>query len=320
MATRISRSLITKNLAVGAVNLAIFFFLIKWTIQNIKLRALLEHLHSIPLFAVVPLVIVNVISLAFHGMRLSILLPGSFGVSFQIVNLSAGFNTVFPFRLGDVARIYFARRAFHLTVSKLLATGLMEKFFDLLALGILTLLVLIFSSDRFVGASVAVALFGVVFLAYAALLLFRRLSHNAENWFGKITKIQRLINSLREDAKVHDIPRVSLYTGAIWIANVAVVFVGFAGFLPGVPFDIKDAVCLLIITALAIAIPSAPAGLGVYEAGIVAYLTQVLHMDVELALACAIVFHSAMVFPQLALTAIGLFRIWLTKPPAPVLE
>jgi hypothetical protein len=305
-----------KKLAIGLVNLVIFFFLIRWASQNIKWELLLDHLYDTPLFAVAPLVILNTLALMIHGLRLSVLLPGSFNVSVQIVNLSAGFNIILPFRLGDVARIYFAKRSFPITVSKLLATGLIEKFFDLLALGLLIVIVLLFSNDKFVGTNIAFGLFCVILSAYAALLLFRHLSHNAETWFGNMIKVQRLIATLREDTKVHDITEVSILTLAIWILNVAVVYVGFAGFLPDLQVNIKDAVFILIITALAIAIPGTPAGLGVYEAGIVAYLTHAYNIEAESALASAIVFHGAMVVPQLVLTAIGLFKLWIAKTTA----
>ena len=66
-------------------------------------------------------------------------------------------------------------------------------------------------------------------------------------------------------------------------------------------FAPEDAVLLMLIITLSIAIPSAPAALGLFEAGIVAYLTQHNGIGNELALAAAVVFHVAVAFPQVLL-------------------
>lgn len=302
-----------KNLAIGAVNIVIFYFLIRWVVDNIRPDLLLEHLRRIPLAYVAPTVLVNILALMFYGLRLAVLVSRSFGVSFQIVNLGSGFNAILPFRLGEIARLYYARRIFSLSAAKLFAAGLIEKFFDLVALGGLVIVVLLFGSNGFVGKGVAAALFGLILAAYFSVVMFRSFSHHVEEWLSGLGRAQALIAALREYGKVHDLPQVSGYTLAIWVANVATVYVGFSGFLPAVEFGITDAIALLLIIALAIAIPSAPSGLGVFEAGIVAYLTQAFHIENELALACAIVFHMAMIIPQIVLTVLVLLRIRLPK-------
>ena len=96
---------------------------------------------------------------------------------------------------------------------------------------------------------------------------------------------------------------IAFYTLLIWATNTLVVYSAFSGFLPGFQIEIQDAVALLLISALAIAIPTAPAGVGVFEAGVVAYLTQVRGVPNELALAAAVVFHIAVTIPLLAVVA-----------------
>jgi hypothetical protein len=69
-----------------------------------------------------------------------------------------------------------------------------------------------------------------------------------------------------------------------------------------------DAATLLLILSFAIAVPSAPAGIGLFEAGIVVYLTQKLGVNTEAALAVATVFHLVNTVPQLAMASWLLWR------------
>ena len=54
-------------------------------------------------------------------------------------------------------------------------------------------------------------------------------------------------------------------------------------------------------TSVAIAMPSAPAGIGLFEAAVIAYLTQAHGVQNEAALAVAVIFHLVVTVPQLAI-------------------
>jgi hypothetical protein len=75
------------------------------------------------------------------------------------------------------------------------------------------------------------------------------------------------------------------------------IYIAFNTYLQ-ISFSIFDAITLLIILSLAIAIPSAPAGIGLFEASIIFYLTKKFPIDNEIALATAIVFHLVIILPQ----------------------
>jgi uncharacterized membrane protein YbhN (UPF0104 family) len=68
-------------------------------------------------------------------------------------------------------------------------------------------------------------------------------------------------------------------------------------------FSMIDASALTLVLALAIAVPSAPAGIGVVEAAVVAYLHQSLLIEPNKALASALAFHLVIVVPQIMMTA-----------------
>lgn len=303
---------VVKQIVIVSLNLAIFYFLIRWVVENIRPDALADALIRISPTAIGCAILANTVAVVFCSFRLAVLLRQPFWFSFRIVNLGLGLNAVLPLRMGDVARIYYANKLFSLSGTKLLATGLMEKFFDIIALGCLVVLVLMLQGGGYVGAGLAEILFGLIFAGLLGVAILHKFADGLERKFSDIAWAKTLISGLREHGRVHSLPKVSGYTLAIWISNVLVAYLGFALLLPTAGVAVQDAVTLLLIIALAIAIPGAPSGLGVFEAGIVAYLTQSFNIENELALACAFAFHMAITIPQIIGAAMIL--LWGRRP------
>lgn len=296
--------------SMSVANLVLCCFLVFWAISNVNLDLLLGHLHSFSQGVMVAVVALGVLSLAIHGLRMHILSSWPLGTSFQIVTLGAGMNIILPFRLGDLARIYYARRYFALSGTKLVGIGLVEKFFDLVAVAGLTFLLLSSGVRRFIPTEIVISLGAVILIMGASFFVFKRFASVVEDQILGSRRLRRWSEAILEHAAPTELPRVAGSTLLIWITNVFLVFVAFSGFLPEAGFGVLDALCVLIISALAIALPGAPAGVGIFEAGIVTYLKQALEVTSDLALACAIVFHAAMVFPYIVLMACCMIRNW----------
>ncbi|MFO1126800.1 MAG: lysylphosphatidylglycerol synthase domain-containing protein [Methylocystis sp.] len=96
------------------------------------------------------------------------------------------------------------------------------------------------------------------------------------------------------------------------MTNVCLVYVAFRTLLPEIDFTLVHAVTLLIIGALAIAVPASPAGLGLFEAGIVAYLVNAYGVQKERAISAALAYHFSITAPHtlivISFLAIALFR------------
>lgn len=225
-----------------------------------------------------------------------------FHVAFQIINLGYGFNAILPMRLGDLARIHYAKQYFNISSTKLFANAVIEKFFDLLLLGLLAIVSVILGSNAYINASLAFMILGLVLTIFILWYLFHRFSNQIAGRVHKLKKLNQLLVALKTHSTIQKISSVIVYTVAIWGANLLAVNIGFSGFLPLENIGIYHTLSLLIITALAVAIPGAPAGLGVFEAGVVAYLTQALHVSNETALASAIVFHLAIAIPPMVIS------------------
>jgi uncharacterized protein (TIRG00374 family) len=308
-----------RNLAVVGLNLVVFYFLIRWCTDNIQLDLLARRIVRMPPMAIVWTLTLNLIAVAFYALRLGVLIGERFRTSLSTTFLGFGLNSVLPFRLGELAKLYYAKRYLLIPTTNLFAASLVEKLFDLSALAVLATLIVMLSSIQVIHKSIVVALVAVVIAGYVAVLSYRRLAHYVQQAAGTSVRVQALLAALHQQSRLHHVHQIVRYTLVIWTLNTLVVYVGFSGFLPDYSIGTLDAIALLLISALAIAIPTAPAGLGLFEAGIVAYLTQVRLVPTELALAAAVVFHFAVMLPQLAAVSWLMLRFQRTpgKEQAP---
>jgi hypothetical protein len=251
-----------------------------------------------------------------YALRLRVLLRHRLATSFSVVVLGFGLNSALPFRMGELARLYYARQLFGVSTARLIAALLVEKFFDLTALAVLASTVVAFAQVGFIGKGVAITLIGIVIALYMALLAFHRFGPLVEALIARLPHFRPLLFSLRDQSRGRHIPAVAGCTAAIWVLNLSVVFLGMSGFLPDTEITLTDTVAIMVITALAVAVPSAPAGLGIFEAGVVAYLTQVKSVAAEPALSAALALHLAVSVPQMLLMLLAIMHNRLNRPAA----
>lgn len=299
-----------KNIFYIFVNIIIIYFFTLWIIENIDIQKLQLAFLSVPTLTVTIVFVVNFITLFFYAKRLMSILDRSFTTSFSLVNLGYGFNAIFPFRMGEVAKLIYAKKIYKIPSSQLIVSIFIEKILDVLFLGLLLSIFLIFSVQEFISANVLfiifVLLFGVAISIYIARKSILKLQ-NSENTEGKI---KTFLLSVYEYSRGHNIKKLILESGFIWVINVLAVYITFNTLL-SVEFSFINAVGLLLVLVLSIAIPATPAGAGLFEAGIVAYLVTILNINNEIALMSAILFHLVVTVPQLIimLATIGLWKI-----------
>jgi len=291
-----SRKLFRSIVVVG-LNIVIFYFLIGWCSENIQVAILAKQFSRIPPVPIALTIVVNLIAIGFYALRLGTLIDRPPRISLPTAFLGFGLNTVLPFRLGEIAKLYYAKRYFLIPTSRLFAATLVEKLFDLGALAALSAFLVMSTGINLIQKSFVIALIAVVVAGFAAMVGYRRFAHRIAEALGTSVRRRALITALHEQSRLHHLHRLVYYTIAIWALNILVIYAGFSGSLPDYSIGALDAVALLLISALAIAVPTAPAGVGLFEAGIVAYLTQVRGVPNELALAVAVVFHIGVSLP-----------------------
>jgi hypothetical protein len=290
------------SLALIGLNLVVYYFLLKWVAVNIQPGKLVDHLGQIPAWAIMGSLTINLAALALYGVRMALLLGRGFPIAFSIVNIGYTLNTLIPLRLGEPIKIYLSHRLYGTPLLQVFSASVAEKLLDLLKLLMLGLVVVAFAAGELIQTSVLFPVAVLVFLGAATFILFRLYIVRIVKLLPKRGRLRRVSIELHKHAGSYPVRRVLAVSLGIWALNVALVFFAFNTYLPEFNIGILDAAVLLLILALAIAIPSAPAGVGLFEAGIVAYLTQKSGVGNEAALAAAVAFHLVITLPQLAIT------------------
>jgi len=275
--------------------------IVYWLGNNISLAELLVQMERIPVHAVIITLLLNIAVLGVYGLRLALLLGERQLPSLAIVTIGFGLNGMLPFRLGEVAKLAYARQLFGIQPPRLLAATAIEKLLDLGALAVIGVLASQFIVTPYLrqGTTVVIALVGLLLaaliMAYVVWERRERAGHATHHW------ISDGFHTLRSQKDRLQVLRLTLATVVIWAVTIASVYSMFNAIF--VEASVADALAITLVLALAIAIPSAPAGLGVVEAAIVAYLQQNLNANANQALASALVFHFIVAIPQIIATA-----------------
>ncbi|NDP48806.1 MAG: flippase-like domain-containing protein [Sulfuriferula multivorans] len=298
------RQALRSKLFLGLANVVLLYMLYRWVANNIDLDRLQQSLWRIPASALLLSVAVNLSALGLYGLRMQMLLRRGFIESFAVINIGYVLNTLIPLRLGEIMKIWLSHRLFRLPVTEVVAASVAEKLFDLFKLLLLGGILVALAAGRFVPGGLLPSLVLFLSVAAAGIFLLRYKVVAIIRLIPKKSRLRRIAISLHRHADEYPLVRVFVISLAIWTMNVLLMYVTFNSFILGIRVELTDAIALLLIISLAIAVPSAPASIGLFEAGLVAYLTQVLHADTEAALAAAVMLHLVITIPQMFLTGL----------------
>lgn len=234
-------------------------------------------------------------------------------------------NNLLPFRVGELIRAYVNGKKENISKSSSLATIVVERVLDGLALVVLLLVAILFLER---GASaqhsfpqwlkrmiyVAWALFlGVLILLYIMMRSKELTGKVIRKLFGFfkepiLKKIVDLTNSFIEGLNVlrkrKEILIVSFLSILVWTFEGTTFYLGAKAFNLSISYP--QAYLTLVIVALGLMVPSSPAFVGVYEYFCVTALA-LFAIDKSFALSYAVLLH----FLQFGLlVSIGLFFLW----------
>lgn len=238
------------------------------------------------------------------------------------------FNSFLPARAGDLVRAYLLGRSTGLRKTTILATIVIEKAFDGIALLLLFLLSLVLLPGV-TAQSPGMAPDGLAWLAGLALVLavgglvfFYRFSHVIVRLVERIfailplpRKLERLIVRLIETfasgMHIFKNPRpllmASLISVLVWLV-VAFMFLAallsFKASFPAALLTISGIMFTTGLVNLGLLIPALPGNVGTYEALCIAAMA-VFAVDKELAVAFALVFHIGQLLTTIVAGAIA---------------
>lgn len=226
--------------------------------------------------------------------------------TFHIINIGYLLNNLLPLRAGEIGRALLMGKVTGLSPFHILSTILIERAFDMaMAAGILlATLPLALSVALGVGVEwakpVAILTLIMVIVGLFCLYLAARYHQKVKKWvtsFGEHSSlVQRFIvpqlESLLDGLSILTQPKrfiVSVFWIIIcWLLYVSIYYIMLLPIVPNAPYWwalFSDGV-----VALGVAVPSAPGGLGVWEASIVGSLS-ILGVSTSAALAYALSVH-----------------------------
>jgi len=288
------------------INGVIFYFLHRWFTQNIDLGALRQAFTLIPLSAVMVALIGGILLLLAYGWRVSLLLQHPLRPATEITVYSFGLNILLPFRLGDIASLYYARRHYGVSASQLLVIKVIEKSLDLATVGIIGACVIIMGLEAVHKDSLATVtiLVTCALIGGATVFIANHQEWRIMQWLMNPPIISSLITHFLETLLRPNKIQIFLVTLMVWLLSIAIVRGFFMLALPAGSVSWLDAATLTFLTTFSLGIPSSPGAIGVLEAVIVFYVTKFMQVDAEVALASALCFHLCMSSPHLLLTGI----------------
>lgn len=277
----------------------------------------IESIQSIKLSDILVFLLLLLLSLMIRAAAWKYLLVGvGYKDAFLIINEGYFFNNLIP-RSGEIARTILTSGVSPLGVMEVAASILFERALDVIiasAMFLSTLpLALSLSWIRPIASLLLVSLLGVVVLmllvaAYSNQLEKKIQSIRSNSPFvtkyiiGGAVKISRAMAFLNRPKDIALAVLLILLTWAVW---TLMLFFGIRMIVPDAPF--WWSVFAEGVLALGIAVPSAPASLGVYEGTMVAALS-VFGINTSQSLSLAVVLH----FLQILVTSlIGIYGLFV---------
>jgi len=237
----------------------------------------------------------------------------TFWQTFLKLNEGYFINSIFPFKLGEISRAVFMGATMKENPGKILSTIVIERVFDLFILAIFLLILLPYAIGMEWIKQLAWIILVAVIIGLGGLFFVTRNINQVSSLLGKIRfPIYKkyffpFLNSLLDGFRTLQSP-----------SQLIIGFLGIIGSWLVSFFQYSILLYLLVpepkiwwgaftntILALGVALPSAPAGLGIFESSIVAAL-NIFKINQDIALAYALLMHIA----QFTVTAgIGFFAL-----------
>ena len=210
-------------------------------------------------------------------------------------------NNIFPLRAGELLRCVFLSRYYEITKSSIFGTIISERVLDVF--GMTFLLVLLFFTDFKVDFDIYVAVvLALFFLTIVLFILYKKqFLYNGNNKMLLI--INNIINGFKGISCKNILP-IIFYTISIWSFYVIMVYL--VQYSITLNLTISECIFILFISSLVLSIPSAPANIGTFEAGVI-YAMGIIGSSFY-QLEFAIILHMVTFFPYVIIG--GLFFIY----------
>lgn len=257
----------------------------------------------------------DVISMMIRGIAWQSILGNGVTWKQAFFGVSEGYflNNIFPLRAGELGRSVFVGKSSGLGTFHVLSTIVIERAFDIAFAAILVLITLPLVVGLVWVKTIAFIALAIVIAALVSMFLVARRREQVGRWVEKlgarspfvarniVPQVSKLIDGMSALTNLKQFLVSFFWIGMTWVLWVLLYNVMVWQVIPDAP--IWSGAFVGAVLALGVAIPSAPAALGVYEATMVAAVV-VLGGDESAALAVALIMH------VLQFLSCGIFGLW----------
>ncbi len=306
-----------RNLLIGILISALFIFL---AVRGINFSELAQSFQSANYLYIIPVILLVILGLYLRSYRWGIIMASL--VKYNQIPLfiitSIGFMAVsiLPARLGEFARPYLIKQKNGIKMSSTMATIVVERIFDVLALMVLLFAVVLKISLPPVFFKTGIT---TLTIAFAVLLILIFLAVKKEFSLNKIDQLlgtlphqaqkplQHLAHAFIEGLQIlPDLKKtllVSFLSIVIWLIIALSAYVLFFSF--GFDLPLINALAISVIIALGVMLPAAPGFVGTFHYACMIGLTS-FGISKSEALSYAIVLHFLQMMPVVAIGLIFL--------------
>lgn len=288
------------RLALAAACMAYVF----WGVDLGRLLTTLKLFDPVLVAAMVAATLLSMVPMMFRLDLLSGHALG-FGKSAQAILIGQGMNNILPAKLGELVKVFYIRSSTGLRRTRGLELVFWERFSDLNILLALACFVL-WATGRDVFLY---PLLAVVAGVWAGLLLLRSFPNlgpaliRMVPWQRVRSSLQVFHDEVSSRFRVSFFAGLAIYSLFFWLLAACVTGAGFLA--AGISLPLAQWVTVFVVSALGMALPGAPGGLGVYEAAVVVP-SMWFGVDKETALALAIVLRAVQYIP---VTLVGIIAL-----------
>lgn len=282
------RSRITRTAIYRLIFVVIALFIV---VINIELEDLTHHIQAtyfVAIIATVPTIISAIAIMSYrHAMLLSDYKPPYKHV-FSAVILSTGFNYILPARTAELLKATYLREKCAVPFSAGASAVLMERLVDVLIIGMIGVISIVFFPDFGSGWKYAIILLLILFLFIILPHSGAIINYLSDKlpWPRVTTFFKQFHREVESKTKLKSLYiNISLGMSA-WLINI----LSFAIFFNLATVDglsLSGVMTVFIASAIGIAIPILPGGLGTFEAAIIIAL-KLYGFDFDESLALAV--------------------------------
>jgi len=308
--------------------LLISFVLLYFATRKVDVNAFTDAVRRANYIYVIPAIILNLFQLWLRSLRWKVLLLPLKKIRiaslFSAIMIGAMANNMFPARFGEIVRAFVIGRKEDVKKSACLATVIVERLFDGMAIFAILACVLLFFKEplpvwlkrsAYIALALNVSLFATLIMARtrveAIIRFFAKIMRPLPDRIGEslLHFIEHFLHGLEVLKNTRQVAFVLIFSVLIWIPPGLAIYLILQGF--GIYLPIYASFLLLVIFCLGVAVPSAPGFIGIYQFMAVIGLA-LFGIERSDALSFSIVYHVVNYIPATLIGLVFFFREGLT--------